>query len=164
MTHGFDDQGRKFDAHGNLRDWWTPEDLKNYIERAKCVEDQFDGVRRTTGSTSTASSPSARTSPTSAASRSRTAPTRPRSRGKPAPAPIDGFTADQRFFLAWARVWAANIRPEQSKLLVNTNPHPLSQFRAIGPPSNLPEFAKAFGCKPGDAMVRKESVSDLVGI
>ena len=69
--------------------------------------------------------------------------------GKPEPAKIDGFTGDQRFFLSWARVWAANMRPEFSKLMLNTNPHPLDQFRAIGPPSSMPEFAKAFGCKSG---------------
>ena len=74
--------------------------------------------------------------------------------GKPAPPPIDGLTGDQRFFIAWARVWAANVRPELSKLLLNTNPHPLSPFRAIGPPSTLPEFAQAFGCKAGDSMMR----------
>jgi predicted metalloendopeptidase len=76
--------------------------------------------------------------------------------GRPEPAPIDGLSGEQRFFLAWARVWAANVRPELSKLLLNTNPHALPQFRAIGPPSTLPDFAKAFGCKPGDPMVRKE--------
>jgi putative endopeptidase len=74
--------------------------------------------------------------------------------GRSSPAPIDGLTGDQRFFLSWARVWAANVRPELSKLLINTNPHPLSPFRAIGAPSDLPAFAKAFGCKPGDPMTR----------
>jgi predicted metalloendopeptidase len=76
--------------------------------------------------------------------------------GKPAPAPIDGLTADQRFFLSWARIWATNDRPEFAKLIVNTNPHPLGRFRAIAPASNLPVFARAFSCKPGDPMVRAE--------
>ena len=155
MTHGFDDQGRKFDAQGNMREWWTPEDLKNYEKRATCVEDQynsyvFDG-QHVTGKLVLGEAIADlgglgiayRAYQTTLA-------------GKPTPAPIAGLTNDQRFFLAWARVWAANIRPELSKLLMNTNPHPLSQFRAIGPPSTLPDFAKAFSCKPGEPMVRKD--------
>ena len=76
--------------------------------------------------------------------------------GKPSPPPIDGLTADQRFFLSWARIWATNDRPEFAKLIVNTNPHPLGRFRAIGPPSNLQQFASAFSCKAGDPMVRAD--------
>jgi putative endopeptidase len=155
MTHGFDDQGRKFDAQGNMREWWTPEDLKNYEERSKCVEDQYNTYvyegshvngKLVLGEATADLGGLAlayRAYQTTLA-------------GKPAPAPIDGLTGDQRLFLAWARGWAANTRPELSKLLMNTNPHPLSEFRAIGPPSTLPEFAKAFGCKPGDPMVRKD--------
>ena len=155
MTHGFDDQGRKFDAQGNMREWWTPEDLKNYEARARCVEDQynsyvFDG-QHVTGKLVLGEAIADlgglglayRAYQTTLA-------------GKSTPAPIEGLTSDQRLFLAWARVWAANIRPEFSKLMMNTNPHPLSQLRAIGPPSTLPAFARAFGCKPGDPMVRKD--------
>ena len=155
MTHGFDDQGRKFDAQGNMREWWTPEDLKNYNERAKCVEDQYDSYvydgQHVTGKLvlGEAIADLGGLGIAYRAYQSTLA-------GKPAPAPIDNLSSDQRFYLAWARVWAANIRPELSKLLMNTNPHPLSQFRAIGPPSTLPAFAKAFGCKPGDPMVRKD--------
>ena len=76
--------------------------------------------------------------------------------GSPKPEPIDGLTGDQRFFLSWARIWATNERPEFARLIVNTNPHPLGRFRASGPASNLPAFASAFGCKPGDPMVRAE--------
>ncbi len=155
MTHGFDDQGRKFDAQGNMREWWTPEDLKNYEARAKCVEDQYNSYeydgQHVTGKLVLGEAIADlgglglayRAYQTTLA-------------GKSTPAPIEGLTGDQRLFLAWARVWAANIRPELSKLMMNTNPHPLSQFRAIGPPSTLPAFAKAYGCKPGDRMVRKD--------
>jgi putative endopeptidase len=155
MTHGFDDQGRKFDAQGNMREWWTPEDLKNYEERSKCVEDQYNSYvyegQHVNGKLVLGEATADlgglgiayRAYQTTLA-------------GKPAPAPIDGLTGDQRLFLAWARVWAANIRPELSKLLMNTNPHPLSQFRAVGPPSTLPAFAQAFSCKPGEPMIRKD--------
>jgi predicted metalloendopeptidase len=155
MTHGFDDQGRKFDAQGNMRDWWTPEDLKNYLERSKCVEEQYDSYAfegQHTNGKLVLGEATADLGGLAIADRAY----RMSRQGKPPVAPIDGFTDEQRLFLAWARVWAANIRPERAKLLLNTNPHPLAQFRAIGPPSTLPEFAKAFGCKPGDAMVRKD--------
>jgi predicted metalloendopeptidase len=155
MTHGFDDQGRKFDAQGNMREWWTPEDLKNYEQRSRCVEEQYNSYvydgQHVNGKLVLGEA-TADLGGLAIANRAYQATLA----GKPAPAPIDGLTGDQRLFLAWARVWAANIRPELSKLLMNTNPHPLSQFRAIGPVSTLPEFAKAFGCKPGDLMVRKD--------
>ena len=155
MTHGFDDQGRKFDAQGNMREWWTPEDLKNYEERSKCVEDQYNSYvfegQHVNGKLVLGEA-TADLGGLAIAFKAYQATLA----GKPAPAPIDGLTGNQRFFLAFDRVWAANIRPELSKLLMNTNPHPLSQFRAIGPPSTLPEFAKAFSCKAGDPMVRKD--------
>jgi predicted metalloendopeptidase len=70
---------------------------------------------------------------------------------------MDGFTADQRFFIAFARVWGAQYRPEAMRLLLNTNNHPLPQYRAIETLQNMPEFHRAFQCKPGDAMVRPPS-------
>jgi putative endopeptidase len=156
MTHGFDDSGRKFDAQGNQREWWTPDDLKNYEARARCVEKQFDayvveGDLHENGKLVLGES-IADLGGVAIAHRAFVKSLE----GKPAPAPIDGLTADQRFFLSWARIWATNDRPEFAKLIVNTNPHPLGRFRAIAPPSNLPEFARAFSCKPGDPMVRAE--------
>ncbi len=74
--------------------------------------------------------------------------------GKPRPKDIDGFTPEQRFFLGYAQSWAENMRPEFARMLTNVDPHPLPKFRVIGPLSNLPAFAKAFGCKAGDPMVR----------
>jgi len=155
MTHGFDDQGRKFDAEGNLRDWWTAEDAKNYEERSKCVETQyasyvFEGQH--VNGKLVLGEATADLGGLGIAYKAY----KKSLEGKPEPPKIDGLTGDQRFFLAWARGWAANVRPELSKLLMNTNPHPLPEFRAYGPPSTLPMFASAFGCKPGDAMVRKE--------
>ena len=155
MTHGFDDQGRKFDAKGNQRDWWTPEDLKNYQQRSKCVEDQYASYvyegQHTNGKLVLGEA-TADLGGLGIAYRAYHISRE----GKPAAPKIDGLTDDQRLFLAWAHVWAANIRPEFAKLMLNTNPHPLPQFRADGPPSTLPEFAKAFGCKAGDPMVRQD--------
>ena len=156
MTHGFDDSGRKFDAQGNQREWWTAEDLKNFEARAKCVEKQFDAYvveadLHENGKLVLGES-IADLGGVKIAHRAFLKSLE----GKPAPAPIDGLTADQRFFLSWARIWATNDRPEFARLIVNTNPHPLGRFRAIAPASNLPEFVRAFACKPGDPMVRAE--------
>ena len=155
LTHGFDDEGRKFDARGNMSDWWTAEDARNYEARAKCVESQFaaytfDG-QNVNGKLVLGES-IADLGGLSIAHRAY----RGTLAGKPEPAPIDGLSADQRFFLAWARVWSANVRPELAKLLMNTNPHPLPEFRANGAPSNIPAFAAAFSCKSGDPMVRAD--------
>ena len=157
MTHGFDDEGRKFDEAGNLRDWWTAQDAKNYEARSSCVEQQFSGYEVEPGlhqkGKLVLGESIADLGGLSIAYRA----LRKQIEGKVEPAAIDGLSADQRFFLSWARVWATNDRPEFARLMVNTNPHPLDRFRAIGAPSNLPEFAKAFSCRAGDPMVRAES-------
>jgi len=157
MTHGFDDQGRKFDAKGNLTDWWTKDDAAQYEARAACVEKQFSGYEVEPGlhekGQLVLGESIADLGGLSIAYRAM----RKALEGKPEPAPIDGLTADQRFFLGWARVWATNDRPEFARLMVNTNFHPLDRFRAVGPASNMPEFAKAFSCKAGDPMVRAEA-------
>jgi putative endopeptidase len=156
MTHGFDDSGRKFDAEGNLKNWWTPTDLKNYNARATCVEKQFDaykyeGDQHLNGKLVLGES----IADLGGLSIAHRAYERSR-KGREKPAPIDSLTDDQRFFISWAHVWAANDRPEFARLIVNTNPHPLDRFRAVGAPSNMPEFAKAFSCRPGDPMVRAQ--------
>jgi predicted metalloendopeptidase len=76
--------------------------------------------------------------------------------GKPRPQDIDGFTPEQRFFLAYAHNWATNMRPEYARFLAGQDPHPLAKFRANGPLSNMPQFAEAFKCKTGDPMVRPQ--------
>jgi putative endopeptidase len=153
MTHGFDDQGRKFDAQGNLRDWWTPEDAKNFEQRAECVQHQFDnyevqpGVHEN-GKLVLGESIADLGGITIAYKAFKMTP-----EGK-SDRKIQGFTPDQRFFLAWARTWAANMRPQAELLRVKTDPHPLDRFRAFAAPSNMSAFADAFHCKPGDPMVR----------
>ena len=77
--------------------------------------------------------------------------------GKPRPPKVDGFTAEQRFFLGWAQVWAANYRTEFERMSTMTDSHPLPRFRVNGPLSNLPEFREAFGCQTGEPMVRKDA-------
>ena len=156
MTHGFDDQGRKFDAHGNLRDWWSSEDAKNYEQRAACVEKQFDGYVVEEGLHENGKLVLGESIADLGGLTIAWRAYQKSLEGKPAPAPIDGFTAAQRFFLSYARVWAENDRPEYARLKVATDPHPVSRFRAIAAPSNMPEFEKAFACKAGEPMVRSE--------
>jgi predicted metalloendopeptidase len=157
ITHGFDDQGSKFDAKGNLKDWWTADDLKNFKERSQCVSDQFDGYvvdgdLHENGKLVLGESIADLGGLTiSYAAYEKSI------EGKPRPPDKDGFTPEQRFFLGWAQVWGANMRLENARLLTNTDPHPLPRFRGNGPLSNMAEFAKAFGCKKGEAMVRGQA-------
>src|SRR5580693_7190631 len=156
ITHGFDDHGSEFDAKGNLKNWWTPDDLKNFKERAACVQTQFDnyvvdGDLHENGKLVLGESIADLGGITiSYAAYEKSL------EGQQRPPDKDGFTPEQRFFLGWAQVWGANTRPEQERLMANTNPHPLARFRGNGPLSNMAEFAKAFGCKKGDAMVREQ--------
>ena len=159
MTHGFDDAGRQFDAQGNLRDWWTSADAAAYKSRAQLVSDQFDSYTVLDSAThvngkltlgENIADLGGLTIAYAALEKSLA--------GKKRPAKIGGFTPEQRFFLSWAQVWREVMRPEQQRTLVNTNPHAPAQWRVNGPLSNMPEFAKAFGCKPGDPMVRPEAV------
>src|SRR5664280_1866178 len=155
MTHGFDDQGRKFDAKGNLKEWWTAEDAKNYEARAACVQKQFEAYEVQPGLHENGKlvlgESIADLGGLTIAHMAYEA-----SLAGAKPPVIGGLTADQRFFLAFARVWAGAARPEYEQMQVRVDPHPAAQFRAIGAPSNMPAFAAALGCKPGDQMVRAE--------
>jgi putative endopeptidase len=156
ITHGFDDQGSKFDAKGNLKDWWTEEDAKNFKERATCVSDQFDGFEVEPGLHQNGKLVLGESIADLGGLTISFAAYEKSLEGKARPADRDGFTPEQRFFLGWAQVWGANTRAEYARLLTNTNPHPLPRFRGNGPLSNMAEFAKAFGCNKGDAMVREK--------
>jgi len=156
ITHGFDDHGSQFDGRGDLKNWWTPDDLKNFKERAACVQKQFDsyivdGDLHENGKLVLGES----IADLGGLAISYAAYERSLE-GKPRPPDKDGFTPEQRFFLGWAQVWGANDRLEYERLMANTNPHPLPRFRGNGPLSNMAEFAKAFGCKKGNAMVREQ--------
>lgn len=156
IIHGFDDQGSRFDADGNLKMWWTPEDRKKFEDRASCVVKQFSSYevqpkifmdgKLTLGEN--IGDFGGLTIAYEAFKKSL--------EGKPRPADIDGFTPEQRFFLGWAQVWAIKATPEFEKWQVTNDPHALARWRVNGPMSNMPQFAKAFGCKQSDEMVRKD--------
>lgn len=153
LTHGFDDEGRQFDAKGNLRDWWTPADEKAFNERTQCLVDQYaqytvvDDIK--INSQLTLGEDLADLGGLVLAMiawQDETAP-------KP-PAPLrDGFTASQRFFIGFAQWACESARPEKLRIDALTNPHSPGRYRVNGVVANLPEFEKAFSCKPGQPMV-----------
>src|SRR3989440_5384554 len=156
MTHGFDDQGAQYDPRGNLANWWSDADLANFKQRAQCVIDEFNGFEVEKGLNENGKLVVGESIADLGGLVVAYAAFQKSMEGKPRPANIDGFTPEQRFFLAFARVWAGSARPEFERLLVNLDPHPLGRFRANGPLSNVPQFAAAFQCKEGDPMVRPE--------
>ena len=154
ITHGFDDEGSQFDAKGNLRDWWTKDDRKNFDERASCVQKQFDGYEVEPGLHENGKLVLGESIADLGGLAISYAAYEKSIEGKRPPT-LGGFTPEQRFFMGWAQVWGANMRPENARLMANTNEHPLPKFRTNGPLSNMELFAKAFGCKKGDVMVRE---------
>ena len=155
LTHGFDDQGRQFDFRGNLENWWTPEDNKEFTKRAECVVEQYgqyspvEGVRlngKLTLGENVADNGGARVA--------YMAPLEGLAKKTINPEKLAGFTPEQRFFFGWAQVWRANIRDEALKMRLGTDPHSPSKYRCNGPLSNTPEFQKAFGVPDGAPMVR----------
>ncbi len=156
LTHGFDDQGRQYDAEGNLRDWWTPEDGKAFKERTDCEVQEYNDFAVTGGEhvngkltlgENTADNGGLRIA--YMALMDRLAKDSPDSQK-----PIDGFTPEQRFFLGFGQIWCMNATPEALRLQVQTNPHSPAEFRVNGSVSNFEEFSKAFGCKAGQPMAR----------
>jgi endothelin-converting enzyme/putative endopeptidase len=154
LTHAFDDEGRQFDAKGNLKDWWTKKDGKAFTDRAQCIVDQYAGYtvvddikinsKLTLGEdvadlgglilgwmawkTQMASMP------------------------QQAQAARDGLTPEQRFFVGYAQWACENDRPENLRVTAATDPHSPGKYRVNGVVVNMPEFEKAFACKPGQAM------------
>ncbi len=156
MTHGYDDQGAQFDARGNLKNWWTDDDKKQFEARTDKLVKQFDNYiaiddlhvhgKQTLGENI------ADLGGLNVAydALQKALAGNPGEAGKK----IDGYSEDQRFFLNFARVWARAFKPEELKLRLNTDVHAPARFRAIAAPSNMPAFAQAFSCKVGTAMVR----------
>jgi putative endopeptidase len=156
ISHGFDDQGSKFDGKGNLHEWWTADDRKNFTERGDCVVNQFNGYEAEPGLHQNGKLVLGESIGDLGGLAIAYAAYETSIEGK-RPKDIDGFTPEQRFFLGWAQVWGTNQRAEAARLQTNTDPHPLARFRGNGPISNMEAFAKAFGCKKGDAMVRENA-------
>jgi putative endopeptidase len=159
MSHGFDDQGRRFDAQGNLRDWWTKEDADKYNTQAQRVVDQFNAYTIVDSTTHVNGKLTLGENIGDLGGLKIAYVAMEKAMKEKGRQPsIDGFTPEQRFFLGWAQVWRTLQRDEAAKAQVNTNPHAPAKWRVNGPLSNMPEFAKAWGCKDGDTMVRPEAL------
>ncbi len=148
MTHGFDDQGRQFDAQGNLRDWWTAQDAARFKQRADSIASQFDAYAPLDGAHINGRLTLGENIADLGGLKIAYLAFEKSMQGKPRPPLIDGLTPEQRFFLSFAQSWHENIRPELLRASLVTDPHSPARFRVLGPISNLPEFRQAFGCPP----------------
>jgi putative endopeptidase len=158
LTHGFDDQGSKYDAVGDLRNWWTEADKTEFQKRTKCISDEYDQFVAVddvhvkgalTLGENTADNGGVRIS--LMALRNKMA------EEKHAPKAIDGLSPEQRFFLSYAQVWCQNVAPAQARLRAFTDPHSPGNYRVNGVVSNMPEFQQTWGCKSSQPMVRENA-------
>jgi len=158
LTHGFDDQGRKYDAEGNLKDWWTPEDGKAFEERATCTADEYSSFvavkddkgevklnGRLTLGENTADNGGLKLAYMALMNIIGNTPVKP----------IDGYTPQRRFFIAYGQIWCQNVTDQQARVLAITDPHSPGRWRVNGAVQNSAAFQEAFGCKAGQPMVRE---------
>jgi putative endopeptidase len=153
LTHGFDDQGRQFDAEGNLRDWWTAEDAKAFEHRTKCLVDEYSSFTAVDNVKLNGELTLGENTADNGGLRIAYMALLDTLAGKH-PAKRDGFTAEQRLFLGWAQIWCENRTDESARLRAQVDPHSPGEYRVNGVVSNMPEFQRAFACKVGQPMVR----------
>lgn len=156
ITHGFDDQGSRFDAEGNLNMWWTADDRRNFEDRTSCLVKQWDAYEVEPGLFMVGKLALGENIGDFAGLTVAYDAFMKSLEGKPRPANIDGFTPEQRFFLGWAQIWASKYTPEAERLQARNGPHSLPRWRVNGPLSNMPQFAAAFSCKAASPMVREK--------
>jgi endothelin-converting enzyme/putative endopeptidase len=158
LTHGFDDEGRQFDAQGNLHDWWTPQDAKAFDQRAQCIVDEYssfvavDDVHlngKLTLGENTADNGGLRIALMALLAGM--------NQDLHVPAKLDDYTPEQRLFLGWGQIWCQNQTPQIERMLALTNEHSPGKYRVNGVVGNMPEFQKAWGCKAGQPMVRQNA-------
>ena len=160
LTHGFDDQGRKYDAQGNLKDWWTAQDGKAFEERASCTADEYSSFvavkddkgevhvnGKLTLGENTADNGGIKLAYMALMNIIGNTPVKP----------IDGYTPQQRFFLAYGQIWCQNVTDQQARVLAITDPHSPGRWRVNGAVQNSAAFQEAFGCKAGQPMVRENA-------
>ncbi len=155
LTHGFDDEGRQFDGHGNLRDWWRKDDAKQFNERAECVAAEYSGFievdtlhvdGKLTLGENLADLAGLRLAFLAYTARAKDAGINLDAPGDPA---YGGLTPAQQFFTAYGQSWCESTRPDALRQRVATDPHAPEQFRVNGVVQNIPAFAEAFHCKAG---------------
>ncbi len=154
ISHGFDDSGSQYDKDGNLKNWWTAEDLTKFKAKAKSLQEQYDAYTvldtiHVNGKLTLGENIGDLGGLNAAYEAFKMTP-----QGK-STTQIDGFTPDQRFFLAWAQVWRTNILAETAAQLIVTDPHSPGEYRTIGAPVNMDAWYKAFNIQPGDKLYKK---------
>ena len=155
MTHGFDDQGRKFDGDGNLRDWWTPADGAEFEKRSACIANQYSNFTPVDDLKLNGRLTLGENAADNGGARIAFMALEDTLKGKSEK--IDGFTPEQLFFLGFGQVWCENTAPQEIRSRVFTDPHSPGRFRANGTLQNMPEFQKAFSCKAGQPMVSENA-------
>ena len=162
FTHGFDDQGSKYDKDGNINPWWTEQSKEKFNQKTKLIVEQFNAFEPFEGihvqGELTQGENIADLGGLTLSYYALKKHYEKVGKGKT----IAGFTPEQRFFLGWAQVWASNVREQTAKQLITIDPHSPSQYRVNGPMSNLKEFKEAWHCKDGDNMVRPDSVKVVI--
>jgi putative endopeptidase len=154
ISHGFDDQGAKFDYLGSLRNWWTDNDSKQFQVRGACVANQFDNYFIEPGVHHNGKFVLGESIGDLGGAKVAFLAYEKSLEGKPRPPDIDGFTPEQQFFIAWGQWRGDAIRIEEQRVMMQSDPHPIGKYRVIGPLSNLPQFQQAFSCKADSPMVR----------
>ena len=160
LTHGFDDQGRKFDGDGNFTNWWGADDSHQFEQRAACLSNEYSGfiaVKDEKGEVHLKGDLTLGENTADNGGLKLAFMAMQQQLGDKMDAQIEGFTAAQRFFLGFAQVWCENITPQRARELALIDPHSPGKYRVNGTVTNSPEFPKAFGCKRGDAMVPQKA-------
>ena len=156
LTHGFDDQGSQFDAEGNLRDWWTADDKKQFEQRTGCIRDQYSNFVAVDDLKLNGKLTLGENAADNGGLRIAYMALLNTLAGKE-PAPIDGLSAKQRFFMGWANVWCQNRTDAMARMLVNMDPHSPGKNRVNGTVSNMPEFREAYHCAANAPMVNQNA-------
>lgn len=154
LTHGFDDQGRQFDADGNLKDWWQPSDEEKFKQLADCFVREYGSFGPVSGIELNGRLTLGENTADNGGIRLAYLALLEQLKGKHVALSdaVDGYTQPQQFFLGYAQLWCENVRPEMARLMAQTDPHSPGEFRVNGVVRNMPQFDEAFSCKPGDAM------------
>ena len=156
LTHGFDDQGRRYDGRGNLREWWTESDGKAFEQRADCIVKEYGGFSPVPGVTLNAKLTLGENAADNGGLRLSFMALMDKMSGHPL-TKTDGYTPQQQFFLGFAQLWCGSSTPEAAAVRAKTDPHSPGEFRVNGTLQNMPEFSSAWGCKVGDAMVSEKA-------
>jgi putative endopeptidase len=160
ITHGFDDRGRRFDAQGNLREWWTPGDASRYVQRAGKIQDQYSGFEGVEGAKVNGKLTLGENIADVGGLKIAYLALQKALAGQH-PGKIEGYTPEQRFFLSYAQQWRSRYRVERERMLLATDPHSPPRFRVAGVVAQMPEFARAFSCDAGRTLLTESQRANI---